>query len=257
MPPAEDARSEAGGNVFAPEEAAREPSEAKAAPGMLYVVSTPIGSMEDISARALQTLREVSLILAEDARITRRLLHHYAIENDVLSVRPRRDSDPEALALARLREGNDVALVVDAGTPAIADPGAKVVSAAIDRGFHVVPVPGPVAAIAALVVSGLPTGRFVFEGFPPRARADRQAFFAALAQETRTLVLYESPAYLLDTLETLAVACGGERQAALACNLTKPNERILRGSLSALLSDLRRKKLTGEFVLIAQGRKEP
>jgi 16S rRNA (cytidine1402-2'-O)-methyltransferase len=222
-------------------------------PGTLYLVSTPIGNLEDISLRALRILREVPLIAAEDARVTRKLLAHFGIGTEVVSYRPSRQPQQTETLLASLQAGRALALVSDAGTPAIADPGASLITAAIARGLPVQPVPGPVAALSALVASGLPVGRFAFDGFPPRRRADRRAFFVALARESRTLLLYESPAYLLATLRDLLAALGRERPIVIARDLTRPGETCFRGTLAQAACHFRTHTPRGEYTLVIGG----
>jgi len=218
-------------------------------PGTLYVVSTPIGNLEDITLRALRVLREADLIAAEDTRITRPLLRHFEIDTPLVSYqRLARGETVESLA-ARLAEGRPLALVSDAGTPGIADPGATLIRRALAQGARVVPVPGPNAALSALIVSGLPAGRFAFDGFPPRARADRRAFFESLRAERRTLLLYESPKYLLATLKDL-LSVLGDRPLAVARDLTRPTEEVYRGTLSGAIDLLRPHRLRGEFTLV-------
>ena len=241
--------------------------------GTLYIVSTPIGNPEDITLRALRTLREVTLIGAEDARITRQLLQHYGIVTEVVTYRTRLNSpSPPAPAkpgeeemvnflldgdgsssnriLGLLHSGHSVALVCDAGTPTLADPGHRLISAALALGAKLVPVPGANAALTTLVVSDLPTGRFAFDGFPPRGRADRQAFFAGLKAETRTLILYETRPYLRSTLQTLLTVLGAEHRITIAQNLTMPSESFFRGTLSKAIATLLPHPPRGEYVLI-------
>lgn len=232
---------------------AEETSPPSLLPGTLYLVSTPIGNLEDISLRALRILREVPLIAAEDARVTRKLLDHFGIGTEVVSYHPSRQPHQTDTLLASLQAGRALALVSDAGTPAIADPGASLIAAAITHGVPVQPVPGPVAALSALVASGLPAGRFAFDGFPPRCRADRRAFFAALARESRTLLLYESPAYLLATLRDLLAALGRERPIAIARDLTRPGETCFRGTLAQAICHFRAHTPRGEYTLVIGG----
>ncbi len=244
LPPAAEDLSAAGGADSAPD---------PVRPGTFTLVATPIGNPEDLSLRALRVLREVALIAAEDARVTRKLLDHLAITTPVVSCRPRRDGDPLSDVLAALAQGRDVAFVCDAGTPGIADPGANLVRAALQRNAPVSAIPGPSAALLALVLSGLPTGRFAFDGFPPRARADRHAFFASLARETRTLLLYESPSHLPATLRDLCAVLGPDRPIVLAVNLTRPDETIFRGDLAAALAHVRAQRPSGEVTLVLGG----
>lgn len=218
-------------------------------PGILYVVATPIGNLEDITLRALRVLKEVDLIAAEDTRITRKLLSHYDIHTPLTSChRHTREAKITALA-TRLAAGENIALVSDAGTPAISDPGADLIARAIAQGSPVVAIPGPSAVLAALVSSGLPTGRFTFEGFPPRTKNDRRAFFANLRNETRTVVLFESPGRLLHTLEDI-LAVLGERPISVARELTKQFEEVYRGTVSGAIAHYRSNKPRGEFTLV-------
>lgn len=218
-------------------------------PGTLYVVATPIGNLEDITLRALRVLSEVDLIAAEDTRITRKLLSHYDIHTPLTSChRHTREAKTAALA-ARLAAGENIALVCDAGTPAISDPGADLIARAIAQGSPVVAIPGPSAILAALVSSGLPTGRFTFEGFPPRTKSDRRAFFANLRNETRTVVLFESPGRLLQTLEDI-YAVLGDRPLSVARELTKQFEEVHRGTVAGAISHFQSSKPRGEFTLV-------
>ncbi len=220
--------------------------------GTLYLVATPIGNLEDITLRALRLLREVPLIAAEDTRHTRKLLSHYQIRTSMISYHEHSPPARREALLAALAEG-DVALVSDAGTPALSDPGQELVREAIMAGYPVVPVPGPTAAISALVASGLPTDEFTFLGFLPRKPAERKAALERVRHEPRTLVLYEAPHRLLATLDDL-LAVLGDRQIAVARELTKLHEEWLRGAISAV-----RARSTsgsgprGEYVLVVAG----
>ena len=176
--------------------------------GTLYVVSTPIGNLEDITLRALRTLREVDLIAAEDTRVTRKLLSHYDIHTPIISYHQHSRGGRAREIVQALEDGKNVALVSDAGTPGISDPGHDLIRLCIAQGVKIEPVPGPTAMIAALVVSGLPTARFAFEGFPPRKKRARRSFFANLKAEARTVCLYEASNRLLDTLETIRAELG-------------------------------------------------
>src|ERR1051325_7874950 len=169
--------------------------------GTLFVVGTPIGNLEDISLRALRVLKEVSLIAAEDTRVTRKLLSHYDIHTPLTSFHQHSRGEKGESIVAKLVAGQSIALVSDAGMPGISDPGSELINLAIASSIPVVPIPGANAAVAALVVSGLPTGRFTFFGFPPRTKSDRKTFFAELARNGHTAVLYESPGRLLSTLK--------------------------------------------------------
>lgn len=218
--------------------------------GTLYVVSTPIGNLEDISLRALATLRSVSLVAAESRGVIAHLLARYNIDVETMSLRERAGSDSLAAAASALETGKDVALVCDAGTPLIADPGTRLVKAAIRMKCSVVSVPGAVAAIAALTVSGLNTQRFVFDGFPPRSRSDRSIFFSGLAAESRTIVLYESRSHLRNTLGCLMATLGASRQIAVTRNLTRAGETTYRGSIADVLARIGSNPPKGEYVIV-------
>jgi 16S rRNA (cytidine1402-2'-O)-methyltransferase len=225
---------------------------ADAMPGILYVVSTPIGNLEDITLRALRILRECDLIAAEDTRVTRKLLSHFDIHTPLTSYHQHTRGEKAESLTAKLREGKSIALVSDAGTPGISDPGADLIALALAEGIQVTPVPGPSAAVAALVVSGLSTGRFAFEGFPPRTRTDRREFFDALARESRTLILYEAPGRVLETLQDLHRTLG-DRPVSVARELTKMFEEVYHGTLAGAISYIDAKKPRGEFVLVVAG----
>src|SRR5258706_13832333 len=177
-------------------------------PGTLYVVGTPIGNLEDISLRALRVLKEANLIAAEDTRVTRKLLSHFDIHTPLTSFHQHSRGEKAESILARLTLGENVALVSDAGMPGISDPGSELIEMAIRESITVTPIPGPNAALAALVVSGLPTAKFCFQGFPPRTKTDRRTFFADLKDDRRTIVLYESPGRALATLNELYATLG-------------------------------------------------
>lgn len=200
--------------------------------GTLYLVATPIGNLEDITLRALRVLREVPLIAAEDTRHTRKLLNHFDIATRAISYHEHSPDARRDLIVAALATG-DVALVSDAGTPAISDPGVDLVRAALAAGHSVVPIPGPVAAISALAASGLPTDTFTFLGFLPRKSAERRALLERVRAERHTLVLYEAPHRLLECLDDLRAVLG-EREIAVARELTKLHEEWLRGPLSVV-----------------------
>jgi 16S rRNA (cytidine1402-2'-O)-methyltransferase len=226
--------------------------------GRLYLVALPIGNLEDITLRAIKTLRQVAFIIAEDTRTTHKLLHRYRIKTPFSQsyyqgVETKRV--PSLIAL--LKQGKDLALVSEAGTPLICDPGYPLVRAAIEAGVTVTPIPGPSAGISALVASGLPSDRFVFNGTVPRRTGDRRAYFQAIRQEKRTLVAYESPHRLLDTLETIAEILPKHRTLVLARELTKIHEEFLRGTADELLQTLHsRGEIKGECVLLVEGGKE-
>jgi 16S rRNA (cytidine1402-2'-O)-methyltransferase len=220
----------------------------------LYLVSTPIGNLEDMSLRALRLLREVSLIAAEDTRTTGRLLKHYHIETPLTSFHDY--STPQKIAgLVERLATADVALVTDAGTPGLSDPGYELVRAAVAAGVTISPIPGPSAAIAALVSSGLPTDRFLFLGFLPRQPKARREALAAVASLPYTLVLYESPHRVLDLLADV-VAVLGDRPVAIGRELTKLYEEIWRGPASEAIDHFSQGPIRGEFTLVIGGYEE-
>jgi 16S rRNA (cytidine1402-2'-O)-methyltransferase len=225
--------------------------------GVLYVVATPIGNLLDISTRALDVLRTVALIAAEDTRHSKKLLSHYGIATALFAVHEHNERDVTDKLLRILAGGEDVALVSDAGTPLISDPGFYLVRAARQAQLRVVPVPGPSALIAALSVAGLPTDRFVFEGFLPAKQTARQQRLQALAAETGTLVFYESSHRICDCLSDMAAGLGATRAATVARELTKTFETIKQGTLAELAewvqADSNQQK--GEFVVLVQGAK--
>ena len=201
--------------------------------GTLYLVATPIGNLGDISSRALETLRSVAFIACEDTRHSRVLLDHFGISRETVSLPAFAEGQRAGRILDRIGAGEDCALVTDAGSPGISDPGEKLVAEALERGITVVPVPGPTALVAALSAFGLPTGRFHFLGFLPRKGPERRAMLEEVAQLSATLVLYESPRRLGETLVDLQEAWG-DRRACVARELTKLHEEFARGTLSEL-----------------------
>ncbi|MFQ6091911.1 MAG: 16S rRNA (cytidine(1402)-2'-O)-methyltransferase [bacterium] len=223
--------------------------------GSLFVVSTPIGNLEDITLRALRVLREVDLIAAEDTRRTAKLLSKYDIKTETVSFHDHNKERRTPDLLHRLRSGANLAIVSDAGTPGISDPCYYLVVRAIAQGFSVVPLPGPTAAISALVVSGLPTDRFVFEGFLPTKEGRCKTRLSELASERRTIVLYESPHRLVKHLEMMSEILG-DRKVAVVRELTKRFEEIQRGRLSGFIDHYRKVRPRGEFVLIVEGAPE-
>ena len=223
----------------------------ESAAGILFLVATPIGNLEDISLRAIRVLREADLIAAEDTRHTAKLLHHYDIRRPTASLHEHNEQEKVPALVEKLRGGARIAVVTDAGTPAVSDPGYRLVRAAIDAGIRVEAIPGPSAVLAALVSSGLPTDGFVFAGFPPPKSSARQAWFEALADEPRTIVFFEAPHRIKDTLET-ALAALGDREAAVGRELTKLHEEMKRGRLSAILDGLGEPR--GEFTVVVAGR---
>lgn len=224
-------------------------------PGTLHVVATPIGNLGDLSPRALDTLRGVAAICAEDTRYTRQLLSHFGLERPLLALHQHNEDAQAAQLVARLLAGESLALVSDAGTPLVSDPGFRLVSAARAAGVRVSPVPGACAAIAALSVAGLPSDRFVFEGFLPAKASARRERLSRLGSEPRTLLFYESAHRIEEALEDMASAFGPSRRAVIARELTKLFETVLDGSLAELRArvagDADQRK--GEFVVIVEG----
>src|SRR6202521_702812 len=221
----------------------------EAGAGCLYVVATPIGNLEDISLRALRILKEADLIACEDTRQTQKLLTHFDIQKRMVSYHEHNEITRAAELVIDLEQGAKVALVSDAGTPAISDPGHRLVSLCVRHGIHVVPVPGASAFVAALAASGMPAEEFAFIGFLPSRPTERRKSLRALAAEPRTLALYEAPHRLLDTLED-AFEILGNRPAVVARELTKVYEEFVRGHLEDLLAAARAKPPRGEITLL-------
>ncbi len=224
-------------------------------PGVLYVVATPIGNLGDISARAREILAAASAVAAEDTRHSGRLLRELGLERPLLSLHEHNERARIAELVARLQGGESIALVSDAGTPLVSDPGYLLVTAAVAAGIAVTPVPGPSAVIAALSASGLPCDRFCFEGFLPARAAARRQRLAELAAEPRTLVLYEAPHRIAECLEDLESACGGARRACIARELTKRFETFYRGTVAELAALARSDPdvARGESVILVAG----
>jgi len=222
--------------------------------GKLYLVGTPIGNLEDITLRAIRTLKEVDLIAAEDTRRTGKLLQHLQIKTPQISYHEHNHKSRIQELIGRLEEGIQIALVTDAGMPSISDPGVQLVQIAIVHNIPVIPIPGGTAVISALAASGLATVRFVFEGFLPAKETDRLARLEAIRTETRTIVFYEAPHRLLKTLADLAKTLGSERKIVLARELTKIHEEFWRGNIAdaiALYTEQRQPK--GEYTLVLEG----
>ncbi len=226
--------------------------------GRLYIVATPIGNLGDISARALQVLRSVSLIAAEDTRHSRGLLEHFGIDTRMMALHEHNEQGRVESLLRSLREGHDIAVISDAGTPLVSDPGFRLVRAARDVGIQVVPVPGPCALIAALSVAGLASDRFCFEGFLPSKAGARRAALEAVAEESRSLIFYEAPHRILDCLDDMRQVFGGARHVVLARELTKTFESIHGDNLDALLAWIREdgNRQRGEFVVLVEGKQQ-
>src|SRR6185369_4688959 len=219
-------------------------------PGILYIVATPIGNLEDITLRALRVLREVDWIACEDTRQTRKLLDHYGIAKPVVSYHDHNEAERTAELVERLQGGEVVALVSDAGTPLVSDPGYRLVRGAIDAGIAVQTIPGPSAALAALAGSGLPTDAFHFGGFLPPKTGQRAKVLESLAEEQATLIFYEAPHRILETLEAIEQVLG-ERPVVVARELTKIHEEFLRGSAAEIRAQLAgRDAVKGEITLL-------
>ncbi|HSX59744.1 MAG TPA: 16S rRNA (cytidine(1402)-2'-O)-methyltransferase [Tahibacter sp.] len=224
--------------------------------GRLWVVATPIGNLDDLGARAQETLKRVALIAAEDTRHSAPLLARYGISTRLVALHEHNERDEAERLVARMRDGAEIALISDAGTPLVSDPGFRLVRAARAAGIAVSPVPGACAAIAALSVAGLPSDRFVFEGFLPSKASARRDRLAELAAETRTLVFYESSHRVRDCLDDMVAAFGATRPAVLARELTKLFETVLDGDLATLVARVAAdpNQERGEFVLLVGGR---
>ncbi|MBN1812267.1 MAG: 16S rRNA (cytidine(1402)-2'-O)-methyltransferase [Anaerolineae bacterium] len=219
---------------------------------MLYLVATPIGNLNDITLRALETLRQVDVIACEDTRKTGRLLQHFEIEKPKIAFHEHNERQATARVMSMIEQGQSVALVTNAGTPGISDPGFTLVRRAIEEGVPVVMIPGPSALVMGLVLSGLPSHSFTFRGFPPRKPGPRRRFLEVDADLPHTLVFYESPYRLKAFLED-AIEVFGDRQAALANELTKMYEEIQRGTLSELLSLFDEEEPRGEYTVVIAG----
>ncbi len=220
--------------------------------GVLYVVATPIGNLEDITLRALRILKEVDLIAAEDTRHTRKLLSHYGISTPLTSYYDQIEAEKAPVLIEDLRAGKNIALVSDAGTPGISDPGYRLLTGAWEAGISVVPIPGVSTLTALLSVGGLPTDKFVFEGFLPAKQGQRQKALERLKQEERTLVFFESPHRLHDTLADLEQIVG-DRQIVIGRELTKMFEELRRGPVSEVRRLLQEREIKGEVALLVTG----
>lgn len=225
-------------------------------PGTLFVVATPIGNLEDITLRALRVLKEADWVAAEDTRHTRHLLAHFGIDTPLVAYHQHSDEGQTTNLIGRLRDGQSIALVTDAGTPGVSDPGVALVSAALSAQISVVPIPGASAALCALVGSGLPPARFAFEGFLPRTKPSRRVRLVALSAETRTLIFFEAANRTADTLAELSDAFGPARPAAVGRELTKKFEEFTRGSLEELTAHFRASPPRGEVTIVVAGQTE-
>lgn len=220
--------------------------------GALYIVSTPIGNLEDITIRAINILKAVRIIAAEDTRHTQKLLHHYDIHTCQTSYHDHNKEEKAEVLISKLKDGDDIALVSDAGTPGISDPGYYLINRAIEEGIRVSPVPGPTASIAALSISGLPTDSFVFEGFLPARSMARQKRLRELSAEKRTIILFEAPHRLFSTLEDISLILGN-RKIVITRELTKVFEEVFRGKVLEVINKIEAKKVKGEVTIIIEG----
>jgi 16S rRNA (cytidine1402-2'-O)-methyltransferase len=220
--------------------------------GSLYIVPTPIGNLEDITFRAVRVLKEVDLIAAEDTRHTQVLLNHYDIRTSVTSYHEHNERGKARELVELLRQGRSIALLSDAGTPMISDPGYRLVVEAIRAGVQVIPLPGPSAVTAALSAAGLPTDRFGFEGFLPAKKSERRSTLEALKKDTKTLIFYEAPHRLKETLADMAEIFG-DREVAIGREISKVHEEFLRGALREILATVEQQTVRGEITLVVQG----
>ena len=220
--------------------------------GVLYIVATPIGNLEDVTLRALRVLKEVDLIAAEDTRHTQKLLSHYDIRTPLTSYHEHNERTKARQLVERLLQGQNIALVTDAGVPAISDPGYRIIIEAISAGIQVTPIPGPSALTAVLSVSGLPTDRFVFEGFLPAKKKQRRDRLEALRGETRPLVCFEAPHRLLESLRDIHELLG-DREVVVAREVSKVYEEFLRGLASEMIDKLAGREIRGELTLVIKG----
>lgn len=220
--------------------------------GILYLVPTPVGNLEDITYRALRILREADLILAEDTRTSGNLLRHFEIRNAMISYHKFNEHQTVSGIVERLKRGENIAVISDAGTPGISDPGFLVARAAVQAGIQVIALPGPTAFVPALVSSGLPCDRFAFEGFLPPKKG-RQTRLEVLQEETRTMIFYESPHRVVKTLAQFIEFYGAERQVAVCREISKVHEEYVRGTLEEVLGHFQEVEPRGEFVIILAG----
>ena len=220
--------------------------------GILYICGTPIGNLEDITLRALKILKKVKLIAAEDTRHTKKLLNHYQINTKITSYYEYNKFRKAPHLVEILKNGQDIALVSDAGMPGISDPGYVLINLALKNNIKIIPIPGISALITALVVSGLPTDKFVFEGFLPRKIKERKRYFKSIENEERTVIFYETPHRLKRALKDMLIVWG-ERKIVIARELTKMYEEIIRGKLSQVLTEISTKEIKGEITLVVQG----
>ena len=222
--------------------------------GRLYLCATPIGNLEDITLRVLRTLQEVDLIAAEDTRNSIKLLNHFEIKTPMTSYHEYNKIEKAYTLIEKMQNGMNIALITDAGTPGISDPGEELASMCYDAGIEVTSLPGPAACITALTLSGLPTRRFAFEAFLPMEKKERREILSELVNETRTIIIYEAPHRLLRTLTELESALGGMRKIAVCKELTKRHETVYRDTISGALGYYTANEPKGEYVLVIEGR---
>ncbi|TAE59448.1 MAG: 16S rRNA (cytidine(1402)-2'-O)-methyltransferase [Nostocales cyanobacterium] len=222
-------------------------------PGTLYIVGTPIGNLEDMTFRAVRILQSVDMIAAEDTRHTGKLLQHFQIKTPQISYHEHNRNSRIPEIIEQLKYGKAIALVSDAGMPGISDPGYELIKNCVDTGIDIVPIPSATAAITALSASGLPTNRFIFDGFLPAKSQQRQEYLETLLTETRTLVFYESPHRLRETLQDLGDILGGDRQIVIARELTKLYEEFWRGRIEEAIAHYQQKEPQGEYTLLVAG----
>jgi len=223
--------------------------------GQLYIVSTPIGNLEDITLRALRILKEVDIIAAEDTRHSLKLLNHYGISKPMVSYWKEKEQVRSDEIMRKLLSGRSVALISDAGTPGISDPGSVLIQKAIEENIQIIPVPGPAAFVSALSLSGLPTDEFTFLGFLPAGKTRRLKVLKELILERRTLIFYEAPHRIIETLTDMESVFTG-RKVAVAKEITKIHEEIVRGPVPEIMAALNKSKIAGEYVIVLEGNKE-
>ena len=226
-------------------------------PGIIYIVGTPIGNLSDFSPRAIQTLREVDFIAAEDTRVTLKLLNHFDIRKPLVSYHEHNLRERGEAIIQRVLDGENVAVVSDAGMPCVSDPGEDIVRLAAEADIQTIVIPGPSAAISALCISGLSTSRFSFEGFLSTNRKNRREHLQSLIGDTHTLIFYEAPHKLLDTLKDMAAAFGADRRISLCREMTKIHEQVFRTTLEEAVQYYTENTPKGEFVLILEGAQKP
>ena len=221
--------------------------------GILYLVGTPIGNLSDLSYRAEHILRNVSLIACEDTRQTIKILNKFGIKNDLISFNQHNSKDKIPKIVSFIKEGRSIAIVSDAGLPTISDPGEELVKKIREEGFDAICIPGPCAALTALVSSGLPTSKFIFEGFLPKKQIQRKKILLEISQNEKTTILYESPHRFLKTLNELKKYCGGDREIRVARELTKKYEEHIGSNIDQVIKIFERKEVIGEFTIILKG----